>query len=421
MDLGYFAKDNCLYTVKPEPTNIILTRYLYIKDEVEIALLAALLNKSDDAVFWAYELYHSGFQYRFFELIWQIYYEFYATSNPSLEAYLLKKYSSWEKEGKDEIYVSVFIQNLLIRPYNLDVFLIKNIVNMFEIETIYCSNSSETNSDPDAQIKMCIDLRDFRSLAHWILTYVPNEYTSMYKFYEKVIDILNVNSLTESMDSLFTSNNATINIVSSNNNLNRNKLLKDFANIMRHFPMNKTMLLAKVLALFTPEKGRNLYVQIDKDDVLSYRTVKHIDGKAYTVLREEAIYQIDKRFLQLFKSSREAVTDPLTLLRYNWLYFASFSPVWFERIQKYCGYVNYTNKQVLFMYEDDFHNFYNKYNYEYDELGRCVIENMLPQIDVNNEEIYSWVDFYNDYNKINNNSIIEVCEEELEEFGKISI
>ncbi len=73
------------------------------------------------------------------------------------------------------------------------------------------------------------------------------------------------------------------------------------------------------------------------------------------------------------------------------------------------------------MYEDDFHNFYNKYNYEYDELGRCVIENMLPQIDVNNEAIYSWVDFYNDYNKINNNSIIEVCEEELEEFGKISI
>lgn len=421
MDLGYFAKDNCLYTVKPEPTNIILTRYLYIKDEVEIALLAALLNKSDDAVFWAYELYHSGFHYRFFELIWQIYYEFYATSNPSLEAYLLKKYSSWEKDGKDEIYVSVFIQNLLIRPYNLDVFLIKNIVNMFEIETIYCSNSSETNADPDAQIKMCIDLRDFRSLAHWILTYVPNEYTSMYKFYEKVIDILNINSLTESMDSLFTSNSASINIVSSNNNLNKNKLLKDFANIMRHFPMNKTMLLAKVLALFTPEKGRNLYVQIDKDDVLSYRTVKHIDGKAYTVLREEAIYQIDKRFLQLFNSSREAVADPLTLLRYNWLYFASFSPIWFERIQKYCGYINYANKQVLFIYEDDFHNFYNKYNYEYDELGRCVIENMLPQIDVNNETNYNWVDFYNDYNKINNNSIIEVCEEELEEFGKISI
>ena len=46
---------------------------------------------------------------------------------------------------------------------------------------------------------------------------------------------------------------------------------------------------------------------------------------------------------------------------------------------------------------------------------------MLPQIDVNNEAIYSWVDFYNDYNKINNNSIIEVCEEELEELCKLFI
>ena len=420
MDLGYFAKDNCLYNIKPEPTNIILTRYLYIKDEVEIALLASLLNKSDDAVFWAYELYHSGFQYRFFELIWQIYYEFYATSNPSLEAYLLKKYSCWEKEGKDDIYVSVFIQNLLIRPYNLDVFLIKNIVNIFEIETIYCSNSADVNADPDAQIKMCIDLRDFRSLAHWILTYVPVDYTSMYNFYEKVINILNMNNLTEELNNMLFTSNQVKSIASSNINYNKNKLLKEFANIMKHFPMNKTMLLAKVLSLFTLEKGRNLYVQIDKDDVLSYRTVKHIDGKAYTVLREEATYRIDTRFLQLFVSSRNSVEDPLTLLRYNWLYFASFSPIWFERIQKCCGYVNYQQKRVLFIYEDDFHNFYNKYNYEYDELGRCVIENMLPQID-GSEAVYNWVDFYNDYNKINNNSIIEVCEEELEELGKLFI
>lgn len=414
---GYFAKDNCLYNIKPEPTNIILTRYLYIKDEVEIALLAALLNKSDDAIFWAYELYHSGFQHRFFELIWQIYYEFYATLNTSLEAYLLKKFASWELT-KDETYISVFIQNLLIRPYNLDVFLMKNIINMFEIETIYCSNSADVNIDPDSQIKMCIDLRDFRSLSHWIMTYVPIDYTSMYKFYEKIVDILNINSLTDSLDTLMLPSEAQ-NIIKSNSVLNKNKLLKEFANVMHHFPMNKTMLLAKVLALFTDSKTRSLYVQIDKDDILSYSTVKHVAGKAYTVLREEASYKMDTRFLNLFKSSRNAVSDPLTTLRYNWLYYASFSPIWFQRIQRFCGYVDYTKKQVLFVYEEDFERFYNMYNYEYDEMGTCVIENMLPRIPMSSE--YNWIDFYNEYNKQNNSTIIEVCEEELEAFNYLAI
>ncbi len=36
------------------------TRYMYEKSEVEIALIIAILNKTDDALFWAYELYYSG-------------------------------------------------------------------------------------------------------------------------------------------------------------------------------------------------------------------------------------------------------------------------------------------------------------------------------------------------------------------------
>jgi hypothetical protein len=37
-------------------SGLVFTRYLYIKDEVKIALLISILNKSDDAIFWAYEL-----------------------------------------------------------------------------------------------------------------------------------------------------------------------------------------------------------------------------------------------------------------------------------------------------------------------------------------------------------------------------
>ena len=41
---------------------IIFTRYLYNKTEVKQSLFIALLNrKRDEAMFWAYELYFSGF------------------------------------------------------------------------------------------------------------------------------------------------------------------------------------------------------------------------------------------------------------------------------------------------------------------------------------------------------------------------
>ena len=41
----------------------ILTRFLYIKDEVELSLVSALLKKRNvqECYYWAFELYYSGF------------------------------------------------------------------------------------------------------------------------------------------------------------------------------------------------------------------------------------------------------------------------------------------------------------------------------------------------------------------------
>ena len=121
-------------------SDIIYTRYLYIKDEVRVALLVSILNKSDDAIFWGYELYYSGFQIELFELIVKIYYDFFATLNPSFEQYLLqkKKYFTCSTEPPDnDGLVSELIQDLLFRPFNTDIFLIRNIAEHFEIDITY--------------------------------------------------------------------------------------------------------------------------------------------------------------------------------------------------------------------------------------------------------------------------------------------
>jgi len=99
-----------------------------------LSLLVSILKKSDDAIFWAYELYYSGFKTELFEFIWHIYYAFFATLNPSFEAYLLNKRNELLTDDK---LVSAIVQDLIIRPFNTDIFFLNVICKTFEIECKY--------------------------------------------------------------------------------------------------------------------------------------------------------------------------------------------------------------------------------------------------------------------------------------------
>ena len=137
--LNFTKKRDDIFTIVLPGADLVFTRYLYVKDEVRIALLVSILNKSDDAIFWAYELYHSGFKNEVFELIWKIYYDFFATLNPTFEAYLLKKHKELimtDDSSHDRIICSI-IQDLLFRQFNSDVFIIHSICENFETESIY--------------------------------------------------------------------------------------------------------------------------------------------------------------------------------------------------------------------------------------------------------------------------------------------
>jgi hypothetical protein len=59
--------------------------------------------------------------------------------------------------------------------------------------------------------------------------------------------------------------------------------------------------------------------------------------------------------------------EMLLLFRDKWLYHASFSPVWRDRILQNGGKIDNRSKKVIFMKEEDMEAFYDKYNYEPDE------------------------------------------------------
>ena len=133
INMNYKIKPDNTLSLKLPKCDIIFTRYLYIKDEVLIALLLSILNKSDNALFWAYELFHSGFYKGLFDFIWKIYYDFFATLNPSYEDYLLITQQEFLKLN-DHTIIGSIINDLIIRNFNTDIFTMRIYCNIFNME-----------------------------------------------------------------------------------------------------------------------------------------------------------------------------------------------------------------------------------------------------------------------------------------------
>jgi len=118
---------------------MILTRYLYNKNDVFIVLLVSLLEKDKErTLYWAFELYHSGFEIEVFEFILKVYREYYEKYNPKFKRYFLDKYNQWRsiKEYmtfiEKERILSSLLLNLLFRSYKE-----KNNENIFVLVPIY--------------------------------------------------------------------------------------------------------------------------------------------------------------------------------------------------------------------------------------------------------------------------------------------
>lgn len=383
-----FTKDDVL-TISVPGSKLIFTRYLYLKDEVKIALLLSILNKSDDAIFWAYELYYSGYKNELFAFIWQIYYDFFATQNPSFAAYLSKKLSSNAIEDR---LVSSIIQNLLIRSFNTDVFLLRTISECFEL-------------DVENDLERILENKDYRQLATYILSNKEQKEIDIYKIVLTYFKLTNqqkrINELTNSI---------------SNNSMSTNVIL-----------------LANILSLIIFDKRQakkvNFYVCVDPEEVVQYETIDAVDNlKPYRILKQACVCQIDEHsFQNLFQSFRnqkiqnglkdkcDGWTSRAISEKYNdnslWLYHAAFSPIWFNRIKGYKGYIDYQKNEVKFITEDCEEAFYNKYGYEPDEQPLFVKENTLGK---NVNEKSTWQQFFAKYKR---DALIETDEDELEELN----
>jgi hypothetical protein len=84
----------------PHHAEPVFTRYLYEKLHVKYSLLWAMTSgEREESLFWAYELYHSGFQEYAWNLLSDIYAKYYEDANPRFKTWFDKLYGQWQESA----------------------------------------------------------------------------------------------------------------------------------------------------------------------------------------------------------------------------------------------------------------------------------------------------------------------------------
>ena len=398
-------------------TEFQFTRYLYEKDEVKLALVTSIVNKKDEAIFWAYELFYSEFKVELVELLWKIYYDFYSTLNPSFEKYLNNKLSNCFCNDIDgEKFISMIINNFIIRPHNMDIFMLRQIAQTCEFDKQYVTeyNLSEDFYIIHKEIVLAMETNDYLILASLICNDILDKHLVL--MLEKTIDFFKNIGLS----------------------LNRSNIIKEYKKIVdckincKNKEFKRIILLSKIIHYFTLLKkiplGKNIYVHVEPEEVVIYENI-YVNLKAkpnglkvailpaYRILEIASMYYIDKdNYLSLFKLKRDTM-DIKNAYYYQWLYHASYSPLWKKRIAQFNGFIDPINKTVSFnetshAVDDNQQAFYKNFGYEPDEQTLKTQFRNIQEI----KNVRNWCSFYKYHNNV---GIVEIEEEILNDFEKI--
>jgi len=140
----------------------------------------------------------------------------------------------------------------------------------------------------------------------------------------------------------------------------------------------------------------NKFLDTNNDVYVKYETMM-IPGKVHKTLGTVCKYYIRKELNTL---CRQIVDYDPKIYTWNWLYYASFSPLWKERIEKYGGKVDVEKKEVIFESDDEKDKFEALYDLEPDEQSTETQEKSYGKGDEENREQYTVKDLVSKYGGI---------------------
>jgi hypothetical protein len=359
----------------------VFTRYLYIKSEVEVSLLVSILEKKNDAaLFWAYELFYSGFANEVIPLLWRVYFEFFATLNPAFEAYFWKKQ---QESGENTLVLLIagMVNNLCRRKFNTDVFFLREVSMNFEMEKPYPT------------LKECLATNNYEAIAHHIVEVGKDD---LPETLSKLQDIAKTAAIYFKEKGL------------------KEKPFKPSEEMVKYVNA-KIILITRIMQYFVQlnqdiKLGKSLYLSVDIEDLVMYDTVEATsDFPPRKILDFACAYSPETTYLNMFHCNR--IDNIMLYFRKKWLYYAEDSPIWKERILEHEGKLDHTTQEVVFDDDDKEEAFYNSYSLEPDEQPVTVVEKIVPPIIA--DKNVTWPAFYNKFGAVSQ-SLYKPGEEELE-------
>ena len=322
-------------TTQQMTTQMTMTRYLYVKDEVIIEILTSMIDKNTSAIYWAYELYYSGFEEETIILICKIYYLLFAIQNPDLESYIIQKVDEWQQQGqqqggqqgqqhRDTIVIEL-LQNMLDRPLDTDTFFLHRVATYLDYD-----DTPDTTPNTDLA-------------AHIVANWATNK--------------------------------------GNNNGNNNNGAIPPILHSLTPIRQLSECLRVRIresliTSLITTETITSNNPLIPYQDIRQYATQDI--SPPYALLKTVCRPIDPNQYFALFEPPRYTIINAMQIYHTQWLACASKSPIWAKRIATHRGSV--VKNTVLFATEAMEETFYNKYGYEPDEQTMEVQHRNIPPI-----------------------------------------
>jgi hypothetical protein len=329
-----------------------LTRYLYELTEVKASLILALLNKDiKQSLYWAFEYYYSGCPYDSTNFIIQIFYDFYYVLNSTFEKYLfvnLKKITL-ENEREDlALFIKLILENLILRPFTLDVFILRHMGVQFEINLNHIT-------DPSAEIVSSIlDINNYIYFAAILMQHIDfNKNVNIEKLHSNVVDVM-----------------------SKHYKINAKMKKKETATLLKYCLPNeptlkRTILLSKIVNYFYINKGSKIHrsLYIENDIIVQHNELQFYKTTYHTNLKNVATYNSNQLFMGIFQLERFNNLNIDFKLKYlnNWEFYAFDMPFWNHLFANYHAFKNIDNKKIVFETESDEEQFYYDFQFSPDE------------------------------------------------------
>ena len=417
-------------------SKVILTRYLYLFDEVGLMFITSLLkNQSlDECRFWISELYLSGFVEQSWDLLWFAYYDFYYIINPHFQHFIHKK--SLDGDLKS---ILTIVKNLFKLKSSSEVFMtrqynncIKDITHIFKgkkpnwlmaipvkyhglfrfidkklYQFAVSSLPDIVDTDIFKAIQIYFQLSDEQTMSF------QNEFSQLSADKDQnsevppqpSADTSDNNEVPPSADNEVppsADNEVPPSADTADQDQYKNAIHKLWAIICLLIFNRDYLSSKKKIYIACSDMEYNAVMKIHEDPIpLS----KYNNIQIHKTLEHKRVYSIEP-ICSSFHLLREKVQDINECYRRRWEFYAYLCPLWNKRFHKYNITVDSDEKKIVFHDDDELEEFYSEFGYEPDEQTYETENKRIVHMPENN-----WKTWYNSIFTSNQKPIYEFTED----------